>query len=113
MLKKYSSLLLFTAIEIEIASISLNNYITNNSALLSVLTALFLMVIPAFYYFLTKKKETEFTFWFIFYSVFKITPYIFQMEKQLFSSHFSVENLFQYCISDFLTIESFSIYSKL
>ncbi|OMQ11868.1 hypothetical protein [[Flexibacter] sp. ATCC 35103] len=83
MLKKYSALIIFTAIEIAIALVSFNTHIQNNSTLLSVFTALFLIVTPALYY-LTNKKQTEFTFWFVFYSVFKITPYIFEMENNLF-----------------------------
>ncbi|MFH6995502.1 hypothetical protein [Flavobacterium sp. FlaQc-48] len=80
MIKKYSSLLIFIAIEISIALISLSNSVPNDS----VLTTLFLIVAPALYYVLTKKKQTEFTFWFVFYSVFKITPYIFKMEGNIF-----------------------------
>ncbi|OXE96514.1 hypothetical protein BC749_10472 [Flavobacterium araucananum] len=92
MVKKYNSLLIFATIEIGIALLSLHHYIQNNSALLSVFTALFLIVTPAFYYFTTTKNETEFTFWFVFYSVFKITPYIFKMEGNFF------EVLFQFKI---------------
>jgi hypothetical protein len=83
MLKKYSSLIIFIAIEIGIAAAGLNHHIQHNSTLLSVFTALFLLVTPALYYILNK-KQTEFTSWFVFYSVFKITPYIFEMENNLF-----------------------------
>ncbi|KQO21620.1 hypothetical protein ASF10_12775 [Flavobacterium sp. Leaf82] len=83
MLKKYNALIIFIAIEIAIALVSFNTHIKNNSTSLSVFTALFLIVTPALYY-ITNKKQTEFTFWFIFYSVFKITPYIFEMENNFF-----------------------------
>ncbi|SHM28726.1 hypothetical protein [Flavobacterium chilense] len=88
MIKKYSSLIAFIIIEIGIALVSLSNFIYNDSILISVLTALFLIVTPTFYYILTNKKQTEFTFWFVFYSVFKITPYIFKMEGNFFESIF-------------------------
>jgi hypothetical protein len=107
MLKKHSSLLLFSAIEIGIALISLNNYVTNNSVLISVCTAFFLMVIPGFYYFFTNKKETEFTFWFIFYSAFKITPYIFQMENNFFQVIFQWKIYFNIAFLIFLLWKSF------
>lgn len=83
MLKKYSSLIIFIAIEIGIALAGLNNHFQNNSTLLSVFTSMFLVVTPALYYILNK-KQTEFTFWFVFYSVFKITPYVFEMENNFF-----------------------------
>lgn len=84
MIKKYQSLILFIAIEIGIAFVSLNNIIHNNATQLSILTALFLIVTPSLYYLLTRKKQTEFTFWFVFYSVFKITPFIFPMKDNFF-----------------------------
>ncbi|MFZ0599305.1 MAG: hypothetical protein WAM46_20125 [Flavobacterium sp.] len=107
MLKKYSALLLFAAIELCIAFISFNNYIRNNSALQSVFTALFLVVLPAFYYFLTHKKETEFTFWFVFYSVFKLTPFIFQMENNFFEIIFQWKIYFNIAFLIFLVWKTF------
>lgn len=106
MLKKYSSLIIFIAIEIGIALMSLNNHFQNNSALLSVFTALFLVLTPALYYILNK-KQTEFTFWFVFYSVFKITPYVFEMENNFFQVIFQFKIYFNIAFLMFLVWKAF------
>lgn len=101
MLKKYSALIIFIAIEIGIALASFNNHIQDNSTLLSVFTGLFLIVTPALYY-ITNKKQTEFTFWFVFYSVFKITPYVFDMENNFFQVIFQFKIYFNIAFLIFL-----------
>jgi hypothetical protein len=84
MLKKYGALIIFIAIEFLIALISVNSFIKNDSDLRAVSTAFFLLIVPALYYLWARKKQTEFTFWFVFYTVFKVTPYIFSMENNFF-----------------------------
>ena len=107
MLKKYSSLLVFTVIEIVIAAISFSDFIQNNSILLSASTALFLIVTPLLYYVLTRKKQTEFTFWFVFYSVFKITPFIFRMEGDFFEALFQLKIYLNIAFLLYLTWKAF------
>ncbi|KQB39428.1 hypothetical protein [Flavobacterium aquidurense] len=106
MLKKHSYLIIFIAIEIAIALVSFNTHIKNNWTLLSVFTALFLIVTPALYY-LTNKKQTEFTFWFIFYSVFKITPYVFEMENNFFQVIFQYKIFLNIAFLIFLVWKAF------
>ena len=106
MLKKYSALIVFIAIEIGIALTSLNSHIHDNPTLLSVFTALFLIVTPALYY-ITNKKQTEFTFWFVFYSVFKITPYVFEMENNFFQVIFQWKIYFNIAFLIFLVWKAF------
>ncbi|MCC9066449.1 hypothetical protein [Flavobacterium piscisymbiosum] len=99
-------MIIFIAIEIGIALVSLNNHFQNNSSLLSVFTALFLVVTPALYYILNK-KQTEFTFWFVFYSVFKITPYVFEMENNFFQVIFQFKIYFNIAFLMFLLWKAF------
>ncbi len=85
MTKKYNYLLIFGVLETIILIIDFY-FIPKNSPLsFSVLTALFFIVAPAIYYLLTRKEETEFTFWFVFYLAFKTTPYLFPMKGNFFS----------------------------
>lgn len=107
MLKKYSALIAFIAIEIGIALISLNSHIQDNSILLSAFTALFLIVTPLLYYAVTRKKQTEFTFWFVFYSVFKMTPYIFRMEGNFFEVLFQLKIYLNIVFLLYLTWKAF------
>lgn len=113
MIKKYRSLIVFIAIEIGIALVSLNKDIQGNSAQLSIVTALFLIVSPLFYYIVTHKNQTEFTFWFVLYSVFKITPYIFTMENNFFQVifqwkiYFNIAFLLYLIATAFLFIRNF------
>lgn len=107
MLKKYSSLLVFVLIEIVTATISFSDFIQNNSILLAASTAFFLIVTPLLYYVLTRKKQTEFTFWFVFYSVFKVTPYIFRMEGNFFEAIFQLKIYFNIAFLFYLTWKAF------
>jgi hypothetical protein len=109
MIKKYSALIIFTAIEISLALLSLNDFIKNDSDLLSVLTGLFLIATPALYYVSTSKKQTEFTFWFVFYSVFKITPYIFSMKNNFFEALFQWKIYFNIAFLIFLIVKVFQL----
>ncbi|MEN2400869.1 hypothetical protein GKZ90_0013875 [Flavobacterium sp. MC2016-06] len=84
MLKKYSSLIIFVLIEIILAFIGYSLSPLSNSLLLSILTALFFIGTPILYYVITRKRQTEFTSWFVFYLAFKITPYVFTMENNFF-----------------------------
>ncbi|WP_158727779.1 MULTISPECIES: hypothetical protein [unclassified Flavobacterium] len=88
MIKKYSSLIIFAVIEIILALIANISSVTNNSLLISILTGLFLIGSPVIYYLLTRKRQTEFTSWFVFYLVFKIAPYLFSMENNFFQTIF-------------------------
>jgi hypothetical protein len=90
-MKKYISLILFIVLELIVVIISSNDFIINNSTLLSVFTAIFLIVVPILYYLLTNKKQTEFTFWFVFYLAFKITPYVFSMKNNFFEMIFRLK----------------------
>ncbi|MDA6072318.1 hypothetical protein NJT12_22065 [Flavobacterium sp. AC] len=107
MLKKYSSLIIFAVIEIIITLISFSYLIKNNSTLLSASTALFLVVTPLLYYVLTRKKQTEFTFWFVLYSVFKITPYVFKMEGNFFEGLFQLKIYFNIAFLIYLIWKAF------
>jgi hypothetical protein len=84
MIKKYSSIIIFGIIETTLALIGFYAVPKNNAILFSILTALFFIVTPAIYYLLSRKKQTEFTFWFVFYLAFKTTPYIFPMKENFF-----------------------------
>jgi hypothetical protein len=90
-MKKYVSLILFVLVELIVVIISSNNFIINNATLLSVFTAIFLIAVPILYYLLTNKKQTEFTFWFVFYLAFKITPYAFSMKNNFFEMIFRLK----------------------
>ncbi len=91
MLKKHRLLIIFILTEIIIAFFGSNNSIKHNPDVASLLTGLFLIAIPLLYYLLTRKKQTEFTFWFVFYSIFKLTPYIFSMENNFFERLFQLK----------------------
>lgn len=112
MIKKYSALLIFTAIEISLLLLSLNDFIKNDPALISILTALFLIAAPALYYFSTSKKQTELTFWFVFYSVFKITPYLFSMKNNFFEVLFHWKIYFNIAFLLFLFVKAFQFISR-
>ncbi len=107
MLKKYSSLIIFILTEIVIALFGFNNSIKQNPDLASLLTGLFLIVTPTLYYLMTRKKQTEFTFWFVFYSAFKITPYIFPMENNFFEKLFLLKIYLNIAFLLFLTWKAF------
>lgn len=88
MTKKYNSLFIFGIIETILLVIDFY-FIPKNSPLsFSVLTALFFIAAPVVYYFLSRKEKTEFTFWFVFYLAFKITPYLFPMKGNFFKTLF-------------------------
>ncbi|WP_431244938.1 hypothetical protein ACQ9BO_12470 [Flavobacterium sp. P21] len=84
MIKKYNALLIFGIIETILLLITFYFTSKDNALSFSVLTALFLIVAPVVYYFLSRKEKTELTFWFVFYLAFKITPFIFPMEGNFF-----------------------------
>ncbi|OXA75438.1 hypothetical protein SAMN05444397_101521 [Flavobacterium aquidurense] len=84
MTKKYNSLFIFGAIETVLLLIDFYFIPTNSPLSFSVVTALFFIAAPVLYYFLSRKEETEFTFWFVFYLAFKTTPYLFPMKGNFF-----------------------------
>ena len=84
MVKKYNSLFIFGMIETMLLVIDFYFTPKNNPVFFSVLTALFFIVAPIIYYFLSRREQTEFTFWFVFYLAFKITPYLFPMKGNFF-----------------------------
>ncbi len=84
MVKKYNSLLIFGFIETILLIIDFYFVPKNSIVSFSVLTALFLIVAPVVYYFLSRKEQTEFTFWFVFYLAFKTAPYLFPMKGNFF-----------------------------
>jgi hypothetical protein len=84
MVKKYNSLFIFGIIESILLIIDFCFIPKNSTISFSVLTALFFIVAPIVYYFLSRKEQTEFTFWFVFYLAFKATPYLFPMQGNFF-----------------------------
>ena len=112
MIKKYSSLIVFVVIEIILALISNNSYVTNNTFLISILTGLFLIGLPAMYYLLTRKRQTEFTSWFVFYLVFKITPYVFSMENNFFQTIFRFKIYLNILFIFYLVFKTLSFIKK-
>jgi hypothetical protein len=82
--KKYYPVFFYTIVQLFFCAISTNEKIRDNYKYISILTGLFLFLTPTLYYLLTKKREAEFTFWFVFYLTFKITPFIFEMENNFF-----------------------------
>jgi hypothetical protein len=56
----------------------------NNEKVISVITFLFLIVNPFLYFLLNRNKNTEFTFLFVFYSTFKLAPYVIPMHENFF-----------------------------
>jgi hypothetical protein len=84
MVKKYNSLLIFGIIETVLLLIDFCFIPKNSPISLSILTALFFIVAPIFYYFLSRKEQSEFTFWFVFYLAFKAAPYLFPMKGNFF-----------------------------
>jgi hypothetical protein len=88
MIKKYRFQIVFILIELVLALISQVDFVKNNPTLLSIFTALFLVITPIKYHFFTRKIQGTLTFWFVFYSIFKITPLIFSMKGNIFESIF-------------------------
>ena len=84
MVKKYNSLFIFGMIETMLLVIDFYFTPKNSPVLFSVLTALFFIAAPIIYYFLSRREQTEFTFWFVFYLAFKTTPYLFPMKGNFF-----------------------------
>jgi hypothetical protein len=77
-------LFFFVTVQIFIVIISLNEKIRVDYKYTSILTGFFLFLTPTLYYLLSKNRKTEFTYWFVFYLTFKITPFIFKMENNFF-----------------------------
>jgi hypothetical protein len=102
MVKKYNSLFIFGMIEITLLVIDFYFTPKNSPVLFSVLTALFFIVAPIIYYFLSRKKQTEFTFWFVFYLAFKTTPYLFPMQGNFFRILFDWKMYFNIALLVFL-----------
>jgi hypothetical protein len=84
MVKKHNSLLIFGMIETMLLVIDFCFTPKNSPLSFSILTALFFIVAPIIYYFLSRREQTEFTFWFVFYLAFKTTPYLFPMNGNFF-----------------------------
>jgi hypothetical protein len=88
MVKKHNSLLIFGMIETMLLVIDFCFTPKNSPLSFSILTALFFIVAPIIYYFLSRREQTEFTFWFVFYLAFKTTPYLFPMNGKFFQDNF-------------------------
>ena len=65
-----------------------------NKNYISILITLFFLFNPIIYYLLIRKRQADFSFWFIFYSTFKITPYIFPFAGTWFELFFSLKIYF-------------------
>jgi hypothetical protein len=88
MIKKYRFQIVFTLIELVLALIGQVDFVENNPILLSIFTALFLVITPILYHFFTRKIQETLTFWFVFYAIFRITPIVFLMKGNIFESIF-------------------------
>ena len=84
MIKKYRPLIIFITIEILTVILSFFNIVNTNSILISILTLFFIVINPTIYYFLFLRNKSNFTFWFVFYSAFKIAPFIFIQKNNWF-----------------------------
>ena len=102
MVKKYNSLFIFGMIETMLLVIDFYFTPKNSPVLFSVLTALFFIAAPIIYYFLSRREQTEFTFWFVFYLAFKITPYLFPMKGNFFKIIFDCKIYFNIAFLLFL-----------
>jgi hypothetical protein len=101
--KKHLSLLIFGLIESVLLAISTFIIPKNSSISFSILTALFFIVSPIVYYLLSRKTQTEFTFWSVFYLTFKATPYLFPMKENFFKIIFDWKIYFNIAFLLFLS----------
>lgn len=88
MIKKYSPIAIFITIEIITVVLSLTNTTKSSPTITSLLIFFFIFVNPAIYYFWFLKKNKNFTFWFVIYSVFKVSPFLFKQKNTWFETLF-------------------------
>lgn len=111
MIKKYSFTVIFMVVELILALVSQHNFIKNNAILLSLITSLFLIIVPFLFFLLAYKNQEKYTFVFIFYSIFKVIPYVFSMKGNFFEVIFQWKFYLDILFS-FILIWNFILFLK-